>query len=647
MAVQKLKMMQLVAPLEDLVPVVIALFRTGGIHLTDAVKMIENYAFTISVTEENMAKTVDVSTVRNFEKENFTDERRNAALNYLQRKPCEMGDIFAQKNLTTTLTPEQEAVLAGLTQLDQQIEEIKKAQKDAKVNLNLLRLLSANDIEYADLAGLEQFSFAFGTLSEIGRRAIRSAYEKIPAAILHLGQISKEELYLLVYPNKVENEIRRLEDCLSMKCLSPKLPKEKSKEQSVRFIEQKLAEGEATLASLEKEKQTRIHRHEKDLEGVYYAASLGDAVNEAKQYFARGKEYFYVTGWVSDADEAAFRKTISDFKDTFVQFIDEKNVSEKAPTRLHNNALVRPFEAMVNMYGTPNYNELDPTGFFAITYVILFGAMFGDFGQGAIFALLGLLLKKMRHPNLGGVTLCMGLASMAFGLAYGSVFGLEDVIPALVIRPFNNINTVLIAAIVFGVGLSSIAYILGIVNKLRMHDVQEALFGKEGLCGFVLYLSILLLVVNTAVKPILPAGVLTIIILLALAGILFQQPLTNLLMKKRPLYKQAVGDYYVETGFSLLETLISIFSGALSFIRVGAFAINHVGLFMAFSTMGRMMGGAGNVAMLIIGNIVIIGLEGLIVFIQSLRLEYYELFGKYYVGDGKPFVDAKKMLSNH
>ena len=253
----------------------------------------------------------------------------------------------------------------------------------------------------------------------------------------------------------------------------------------------------------------------------------------------------------------------------------------------------------------------------------------------------------MRHPNLGGVTLRMGLASMAFGLAYGSVFGLEDVIPALVIRPFNNINTVLIAAIVFGVGLSSVAYILGIVNKLRMHDVQEALFGKEGLCGFVLYLSILLLVVNMAVKPILPAGVLTIIILLALAGILFQQPLTNLLMKKRPLYKQAVGDYYVETGFSLLETLISIFSGALSFIRVGAFAINHVGLFMAFSTMGRMIGGAGNIAMLIIGNIVIIGLEGLIVFIQSLRLEYYELFGKYYVGDGKPFVDAKKMLSNH
>lgn len=149
---------------------------------------------------------------------------------------------------------------------------------------------------------------------------------------------------------------------------------------------------------------------------------------------------------------------------------------------------------------------------------------------------------------------------------------------------------------------------------------------------------------NIAVKPILPSGVLMALIIAALAGILFQEPLTNLLLHKRPLYRQAMGDYYVETGFSLLEALISIFSGALSFIRVGAFAINHVGLFMAFSTMGEMIGGAGNVAMLIIGNIVIIGLEGLIVFIQSLRLEYYELFGKYYVGDGKPFVDAKKML---
>lgn len=646
MAIQRMKMMQLVAPLEQLSPIVLALFRTGGLHLLDAEKMIENYSFTIPVTEENLSKTVDVSTVRQFEKESDTGERRQAALTYLQRKSREMGDIFAQPNLTTELTTQQEAVLAGLMELDAEIETIRQKQKQVKTDLSLLRLLSANDIAYSALQSLEQFAYEFGTLTAIERRAIRSGYEKIPAAILHLGAIEKEEFYLLVYPNKVQNEIHRLEDRLNWKQLNPDFPEGKTNEECIRLMEESLKEEENKLEALEKEKQTRIDRHEQDLEGLYYAASLNDAVNNAKQYFARGKSYFYVTGWVSEKEEEAFRRTIARFKDTFVQFIDEEHVSEKAPTRLQNAAIVRPFEAMVNMYGTPNYNELDPTGFFAITYVLLFGAMFGDLGQGAVFALLGLLLKKMRHPNLGGVVFRMGIASMAFGLAYGSFFGLETVIPALVVRPFENINTVLIAAILFGVVLSSIAYLLGIVNKLRRKEYQQAWFGKEGLCGFVLYLSLLLMVVNVAVRPVLPSGVLTALIVAALAGILFQQPLTNLLLRKRPLYHQGVGDYYVETGFSLLEALISIFSGALSFIRVGAFAINHVGLFMAFSTMGKMMGGAGNVAMLIIGNIVIIGLEGLIVFIQSLRLEYYELFGKYYVGDGKPFIDAKKLFQH-
>ena len=79
-------------------------------------------------------------------------------------------------------------------------------------------------------------------------------------------------------------------------------------------------------------------------------------------------------------------------------------------------------------------------------------------------------------------------------------------------------------------------------------------------------------------------------------------------------------------------------SSIISFIRVGAFAINHVGLFLAFKTLGEMVGSSGgNIAVLIFGNILILGLEGLIVFIQSLRLEYYEMFSKYYSGDGVLF----------
>ncbi|HAZ37178.1 MAG TPA: V-type ATP synthase subunit I, partial [Clostridiaceae bacterium] len=104
---------------------------------------------------------------------------------------------------------------------------------------------------------------------------------------------------------------------------------------------------------------------------------------------------------------------------------------------------------------------------------------------------------------------------------------------------------------------------------------------------------------------------------------------------KRPLYNESKSDYYVEGGFGIIETLLSLFSNTISFIRVGAFAINHVGLFIAFDTLAKMINnGAGSAIVIVLGNLVIIGLEGLIVFIQGLRLEYYELFSKYFNGTG-------------
>lgn len=181
------------------------------------------------------------------------------------------------------------------------------------------------------------------------------------------------------------------------------------------------------------------------------------------------------------------------------------------------------------------------------------------------------------------------------------------------------------------------------LNAWRTKDLEEGVFGKEGLVGFLLFLTfILLLVSNVTEYKILPTSVGVALILVLLALSVLKEPLTHLITGVRPLHKGPVGMYYVENGFSLIETMIAILSGTISFIRVGAFAINHVGLFLAFHTMGEMIGNQmGNIIVLILGNVIIIGLEGLIVFIQGLRLEYYELFSKYYKGDGLEFIPAE------
>jgi V/A-type H+-transporting ATPase subunit I len=98
----------------------------------------------------------------------------------------------------------------------------------------------------------------------------------------------------------------------------------------------------------------------------------------------------------------------------------------------------------------------------------------------------------------------------------------------------------------------------------------------------------------------------------------------------------------VEGIFNLFETFLGMISNTASFIRVGAFALNHVGLFIAFHTLANMIGStAGNITMFILGNVIVLALEGLVVFIQGLRLFYYELFSKYYTGDGILFTPDK------
>jgi len=122
----------------------------------------------------------------------------------------------------------------------------------------------------------------------------------------------------------------------------------------------------------------------------------------------------------------------------------------------------------------------------------------------------------------------------------------------------------------------------------------------------------------------------------------FKQPIANMLKGSKKLYDESVVDYYTEAGFGVVETLLSFLSNTISFIRVGAFALNHAGLYLAFETMAEMVNsGIGGILILILGNAVIIGLEGLIVFIQGLRLEYYELFSRYYSGEGVEYAPIK------
>lgn len=443
--------------------------------------------------------------------------------------------------------------------------------------------------------------------------------------------IDSKENYLLVYPNQVKEDIKRAVNTMGF------IDKKTPESDDLETVDRKLEETNKEIKELEEKIEAIKNRNKEVIEDIPYSIDYYEKSGEIKDKMAKGDKYFYLSGWVPESKVDDFKELEEKYDKTKVN-INKRSYSSKPPTKLKNNILFRPFEFLVNMYGAPNYNEIDPTPFFAITYLLLYGMMFGDLGQGLVFVLLSFYVDKM-NKTFGGLVRRIGISSSIFGLMYGSFFGIETLIPTLLIKPFDNIMTVLIASVAFGVLLMVISYIIGIFNKVKkQNNIEEGIFGKEGLAGLMMMISFILIILNIVGKDPLPIPVAIAMLVLSIVMIIFKQPLARRIEGDYQLYDSSKGDYYVESSFSIVEALLSVFSNLVSFTRVGAFAINHVGLYMAFEVMAKLAGGGIiGIIILILGNILIIGLEGMIVFIQGLRLEFYEMFSKYYEGNGRKF----------
>lgn len=366
-------------------------------------------------------------------------------------------------------------------------------------------------------------------------------------------------------------------------------------------------------------------------------------VNEVKRYASHTQETFFLVGWIPYKDYKRFVSEIESMKHIMFSSEDPDYVMNATPpTILKNKRIFKPFEMLVTMYGLPSAREMDPTPLMTITYMLMFGFMFGDVGQGAVIALLGFFLYRFKKMALGGVMLYVGISSALFGFVYGSVFGSEEILHPLWISPLHGkdtINTLLYVAVGYGVLINLLTIVANMINNARMRRWGRLLFDKNGLAGLLFYGGLALIVVMGLVTGefVLSPLALIIVIILPTIMIFFKEPLDNLVMRRKHILPHEKGIFLVEAFFDLFETLLSFFSGTISFARVGAFALNHAGLSLAVWTLYGMMEGAGGIIIVIIGNLITIGLEGLIVGIQCMRLEYYEMFGRFYIGEGREF----------
>lgn len=346
--------------------------------------------------------------------------------------------------------------------------------------------------------------------------------------------------------------------------------------------------------------------------------------------------------------------------------IDKKHAPADTPVVLKNNIITRPFEMFVKMYGLPNYGGFDPTPYVAFTYMLLFGIMFGDVGQGLLISLFGFVLTKFTKNGLAPIMERIGLFSAAFGVVYGSVFGIETLITpffhreniwnglctlfsplGLPKRPeniFQAATVLLLFSLAIGIVLILISMIFNAVLSFKGRRLGDAVFGVNGLAGIVFYSALVVGAVGTllfGLNLFTPAYIIALIVL-PLVAIFFKKPLGATLFKDAAGEKTSVGNFIIENFIELFEAAISFLSNTMSYLRIGGFILSHAGFMLVVSQLAGTNAAdfkvtAGTVVTYVIGNLVVMGIEGLLVGIQVLRLEFYEIFNRFYDGSGKSF----------
>jgi V/A-type H+-transporting ATPase subunit I len=306
---------------------------------------------------------------------------------------------------------------------------------------------------------------------------------------------------------------------------------------------------------------------------------------------------------------------------------DERALVPTVPVR---NRWLAPFAMLVKQYGIPQYGEVDPTPLFAATFLLMFGSMFGDVGQGAVIAAAAWYFRdKLGRFWLFGIM--AGASSVVFGFLYGSIFGYEEILPALWKSPIHHPILMLEIALGYGVLFILVACLLAIYNRWVVGNIAGAWLGHHGIVNLVFYLALVWGGLNLATAG--GFGTLPLLLIVTSLAALAVYAWRHL--------DAPLGEKILVVFIETLETIIGYVSNTLSFLRVAAFSLNHAALSIAVLTLAEMMGATGHVITVILGNIFVLVLEGGIVMIQVMRLQYYEGFSRYFSGEGHEFAPLR------
>ncbi len=578
-------------------------------------------------------------------------------------------------------TPEEfDAYFEGISrqyyEISEKLENVNRVLDEHKTTEAYLRHLVGLDVSFQDLFAMKYVKIRIGRLPTdnepklgyyVSKRFMFMPFERSDDYVygIYFAPTS-----LIEFADNVMNSL-----CFERTRLPDYL------EDNAENADQKIAEAIARETEQKEELEKEIAYFTDNLKGDFTAVmcklKYKSDCFELRKKAVISDEKFSFSGFCPTRECGALREELKK-SSSYVQCleipVEKKGASEEIPVKLRNNRFVRPFEMFVKMYGLPSYSSFDPTPYVAVTYMILFGLMFGDVGQGFVVMLMGLLLTKLTKNGLAPIMTRLGIFSMAGGCIYGSVFGIETIIPPIyhreniwrgVCRLFGGLGiperpesifqaamVVLLFALLIGIILILISMTFNMVLKFKAGRKGEAIFAVNGLCGIVLYTALVVGLICQLLYSIPLMNPAYVICLIAVPALLIfcKEPILNAMAHKKSEEPFKVGNFIISNFIELFEAAISFLSNTMSYLRVGGFVLSHAGFMLVVSQLAGTASGAPvtakTVIVYILGNLVVMFIEGLLVGIQVLRLEFYEIFSRFYDGGGTDFKPVEIKLDS-
>lgn len=634
MAIEKLKFVNIMGPLCALDDVIGICYRSGSFHAENAPDLIGGTRGFAPVTDHNPYTEILTSLDEIFAKCGLpvpppSDQRSDVEdlSHYVQSTYQEISRLIERRDKLSVDIADDEQILkqvAPLSTLAIPLEKIFSLEyikfrfgRMTRENYNKLIAVDTSEEMYVFLASSIQQDFVWGMYFT-------------PRCNVNISDATFSSLHF---------ERIRISDRA-----------EGTPAEVYQIISKELASCKEEIVVLEKEIAEKIAEVTPRWNEVYSYIKYQTIAFDCRKSAMRTESNFYLGGWIPAEQTADFTEKMEHLHG--VSCISENPDGGKtlpeAPTRLHNWKVFKPFELFVKMYGLPRYGEFDPTPLVAITYCILFGLMFGDVGQGLVLFLAGIMFWKWKKNDFGKIIATVGVFATLGGFLYGSVFGYENLLPGF--RPLEDtsaFNISMFASVGFGIFLIILCIVINIVNGLRRHNIEDAVFGSNGIMGLVFYVSVIYAVVLMLGfgKSVLTIPYIVVFVALPLLAVFLREPLSKLVQRRKDFMPKNKGEFVLENFFELFDVLLSYITNTISFVRIGAFALNHAGMMMFVFILARMSGGSENLMVVVLGNIIVIGLEGLIVGIQVLRLQFYEMFSRFFTGEGREFSPLGKIVN--